>query len=206
VPLRGTPPRRRADVWLALGAGLAYAGLGVLCAGGPPAWERRLFLRVNRTGDSLPALRVPQQLGIPWTLPVTALAALLLGRPRLALAAGLALPVEKALEVGVKKVAGRPRPAQVMYAELHDDAPADGPSYPSGHTAIATCAAMLVTPYLPSGARPYARWAFAAATGLTGCARVHQGAHLPLDVVGGALLGTGAGALLRYMVAPASHG
>ena len=145
---------------------------------------------------------MPQQLGTPWTLPATALLALLLGRPRLALAAGLALPVEKALEVGVKKVARRPRPARVLYAELHDDAPVDGPSYPSGHTAIATCAAMLVTPYLPAEVRPYARGAFAGTAALTGYTRVHQGAHLPLDVVGGVLLGTGAGALLRYLVAP----
>ena len=199
-PARRPGRRRRADAWLALGAGLAYVGLGVLCAAVPPGWERRLLHRVQRTGGSLSALRVPQQLGTPWMLPVTALAAVLAGRPRLALAAGLALPLEKGLEVGVKKVARRPRPAQVMYAELHDDAPADGPSYPSGHTAIATCAAILVTPYLPAAARPCARCAFAVAAGLTGYTRVHQGAHLPLDVVGGALLGTGAGGLLRYVV------
>ena len=70
-------------------------------------------------------------------------------RPHLMVAAGLALPVEKGLEVGVKKVVNRRRPAQVLEPNLHDDAPTDGPSYPSGHAAIATCGVVLAAPYLP---------------------------------------------------------
>jgi len=80
-------------------------------------------------------------------------------------------------------------------AELHDDAPTEGGSYPSGHAAIAACAALLTAPYLP-------RWSIAAlvsAVGATTFTRVHQGAHFPLDALGGVLMGVSAGALLCYV-------
>ena len=65
----------------------------------------------------------------------------LLRRPHLAVSAALALPLEKGLEVGVKELVRRRRPAEVLDATLHDDAPTEGGSYPSGHAAIAACAA-----------------------------------------------------------------
>jgi undecaprenyl-diphosphatase len=97
--------------------------------------------------------------------------------------------------VGVKLMFERRRPAQVLDAELHDDAPAEGGSYPSGHAAIAACAAWLVAAHLP-------RWtvgALVTAVGATTFTRVHQGAHFPLDAVGGVLMGVSAGAVLTYI-------
>jgi undecaprenyl-diphosphatase len=96
-------------------------------------------------------LRVPLQLGTPWILPGLALGALAARRAHLALVAACALPVEKGLEVGLKKILNRPRPAQGdPDAVMHDDAPEEGPSYPSGHAAIASTAVFAGSPYLPS--------------------------------------------------------
>jgi membrane-associated phospholipid phosphatase len=102
--------------------------------------------------------------------------------------------VEKALEVGVKKVTDRRRPAKdVPDARLRDDAPTDGPSYPSGHAGIAYAAVTLAAPYLP----PLGTTAVATAATLATVTRIHQGAHFPLDAVGGALLGVAVGSGLN---------
>ena len=182
---------------LAMTAGLADLGLGPIAARDPRRWECAAFRAANHdVGGSLPVLRVPQQLGRPGCCPRWARSGSLPGGRTLAAAAGLAVPVEKAFEVGVMKIIQRRRPAQVLATELHDDAPTEGPSYPSGHAALATCAAVLAAAYLPG----YAADGFALAAGLTSFARVHQGAHFPLDAVGGVFLGVGVGAALTYVV------
>ncbi|HET6561603.1 MAG TPA: phosphatase PAP2 family protein [Marmoricola sp.] len=113
-------------------------------------------------------------------------AACWLRRPHLVLVAGCALPLEKALEVGLQKIFDRKRPAQTdPDVRLRDDAPTDGPSYPSGHAAIATAAVLSLAPYVP---RPVVA-AGAAVAGSTSAVRIRQGAHFPMDAVGGVLLG-----------------
>lgn len=191
-------PSRDTSVRLAApAAALAgYVALGVQHRLAPGPREAKLFWRAN--GRPVRVLRAPQQLGTPWVLPGTAALAWAVGRRRLAVAAGLALPVEKGLEVGLKKLTVRPRPAKVWSGvHLRDDAPDEGPSYPSGHVAIATALAVLVSRDLSVAAR----CALAAVTaGTVGWARVEQGAHLPMDVVGGALLGTAVGTGLTALV------
>ena len=187
--------RRKADGWLALTAGAGYVALVPLTVLDPKRLERLAFLAVNGSTGAVPVLRLPQQLGTPWILPGMAVFGFFTHRPNLAVSAALALPLEKGLEVGVKLLFERRRPAQVVDAELHDDAPTEGGSYPSGHAAIAACAALLTAPYLP-------RWSIAAlvsAVGATTFTRVHQGAHFPLDALGGVLMGVSAGALLCYV-------
>ena len=63
--------------------------------------------------------------------------------------------------------------------------PSLGSGYLSGHTALAVAMAVVLTPYLGRGGR-WAVWILAVIVGL---ARMYAGAHLPLDVVGGAALG-----------------
>jgi membrane-associated phospholipid phosphatase len=199
MPISLRSPARPSDtMWsvrdrrLALAAGTAYVALGAMVRNGSSG-DSRVFGALNHHSSSQPALRAPQQLGTPWTLPLLGLVGFWTRRPHLALWGAAALPLEKAGEVGLKKVLGRLRPARVdPRTQLHDDAPTDGPSYPSGHAAIATLAVLLPAPYLP---RPAVGLAAAAAAG-TGVARIQQGAHFPLDAVGGVFLaGTVAGVL-----------
>lgn len=157
-------------------------------AGRPGRREQALFARVNARGEAR-WLRGPQQWGTPWTLPAVALMALLRRRPRQAALALGCLPVVKGVEVATKTVRPRPRPLYVQPTTLRDDAPVEGGSMPSGHAAIAACAAVLLAPLVP---RPVAT-AAAGVTLLSAWTRVHQGAHEPADVVAGLMLGAGLG-------------
>ncbi|NPD04889.1 phosphatase PAP2 family protein [Nocardioides sp. zg-1308] len=190
-----TQPRIRERDAVSCAAGLAVTALASTVARRHPAPDRWLFALVNDHGEARP-FRVLQQLGTPWVLPGTAVVAALAGRRRLALASALALPLEKALEVSIKKVRPAPRPLYVQPTVLRDDAPVEGGSFPSGHAAIAFAAAALVAPDLPSRARPAVLGAAAAAA----VVRIGQGAHHPVDAVGGAALGVAVAAGLRSLV------
>jgi membrane-associated phospholipid phosphatase len=172
----------------ALGCLMTYAALAVRYSGPASRRERALFERINSRGEHR-WLRLPQQWGTPWTLPLVALLAIGRGRVRVALAALACLPVEKAIEVTTKRWRKRPRPVYVQATALRDDAPVEGGSMPSGHSAIAACGTVLMASTLPA---PIAV-AAAAATVLTAWTRVHQGAHEPADVIAGLVLGTGIG-------------
>lgn len=188
---RRAEDRRRAQLTAA-----GYLALAAFAGGSADRWERESFREVNGESGLMPVLRVPQQLGTPWVLPSMALVGFQTHRSHLAVSAALALPVEKALEVGVKKVTVRTRPAKdVPDSELRDDAPTHGPSYPSGHAAIAFAAVTLAAPYLPT----LGTAALASAASLATLARVYQGAHFPLDAVGGALLGVAVGSGLNFV-------
>jgi membrane-associated phospholipid phosphatase len=185
---------RRAGITAVIVSGAGYLAAAAAARGVPERAERRLFLAVNGPRDRV-LLRVPQQLGTPWVLPGVAAIAFTLGRRRLGAAAVLALPVEKGCEVLTKEIVARPRPGRVLPTDLHDDAPTDGASYPSGHAAIASCAVVLVAPYLPTVV--LAPLCLAAA--VTAGTRIHQGAHFPLDAAGGVLLGIAIGSATTTM-------
>jgi undecaprenyl-diphosphatase len=93
----------------------------------------------------------------------------------------------------VKPLARRGRPAHTVdVARILGRAQA-GLGYPSGHAAVAAATAALVVPRLPP---PWGAlgggWALA-----VGPLRTYVGAHLPLDVVGGAALGVAIGTAAR---------
>jgi membrane-associated phospholipid phosphatase len=194
LPLRCRHGRSRDAAVCA--AALTATGLVSTVAGRHPAADRRLFAAINHHADEPTLLRVLQQAGTPWVLPSMAILATLGGRRRLALAAALALPVEKALEVGIKKARPVPRPLYVEPTVLRDDAPVEGESFPSGHAAIAFAAATLLVPYVAPAARPLVL-ATAAATAIV---RISQGAHHPIDAAGGAALGVAVGTGLTGLV------
>ena len=85
----------------------------------------------------------------------------------------------------MKRRVGRDRPVRIVDDVQVRSNEERGLGFPSGHAAVAFCLATLVAPGLPKPARPFA-WGVAAAVA---AGRVYVGAHLPLDVVGGAALG-----------------
>lgn len=201
-PDRPSGRRRTGDIRLAAAAGAGYLALGALAARTARPWERKTFHRMNHDAGHVPLLRLPQQMGTPWVLPALGVFGFQTHRPHLAVSASLALPVEKAMEVAVKKVTQRRRPAKVQAdARLRDDAPTSGPSYPSGHAGIAYAAVVLVAPYVPRSVTALLAGTATAAT----VTRVHQGAHYPLDAVGGVFLGVSVGSVLNAVFGVPGH-
>lgn len=166
----------------------AYAVVATRAPAAPERQERAVFARINGLDDR-PWLRLPQQWGTPWTLPAVAVVAAVRREPRSAAMALASLPVVKGIEVATKKLRPRPRPLYVQPTTLRDDAPVEGGSMPSGHAALAACGSLLLAPLVP---RPVAVL-MAGVAGLSALTRIHQGAHEPVDVVAGLLLGSGVG-------------
>jgi membrane-associated phospholipid phosphatase len=71
-----------------------------------------------------------------------------------------------------------------------------GLAFPATHVAVAAAMATVAAPYL---SRPNRRLAWIG-VGAIGIARIYVGAHFPIDVVGGAAVGWGAGSLFHLIV------
>lgn len=88
----------------------------------------------------------------------------------------------------IKPLVDRPRPYQEHF-DLKlalNGVGGDSPSFPSSHAGI--CFALAVC--LGAGERVGVRMGLLSAAGLVGLLRVYGGAHYPLDVLGGAALGS----------------
>lgn len=181
---------------MALAGGTLLVG-GLLARGGVPAVERDVFEAVNGLPSWLYEPIWPlMQLG---SLPGGLLVAAALGlatrrRTVLAIAAGAVTGTWLAAKL-VKEVVQRERPfgSGIETVFVRDDSIGFG--YASGHTAVAFAAYTVAAPHLRPGWRPVA-------LGLAvfvGLARIYSGAHLPLDVVGGAGLGVILGEAFRVV-------
>ena len=148
--------------------------------------EQRAFRLVNNLPDRLYVPTWPvMQLGALAAAPVTAAAALAAGNRTLAgrlLAGGT---VAWASAKAVKRVVRRGRPMALLPGVHTRGREATGLGYLSGHTAVATALTGAAWPYLDRRGR---RAAVALAS-VVGVSRIYVGAHLPLDVAGGAALG-----------------
>ncbi|HLM63411.1 MAG TPA: phosphatase PAP2 family protein [Acidimicrobiales bacterium] len=150
-------------------------------------WEVRVFDIVN----GLPgAWRWPvwpvMQLGNFWMVVAGGIGVYAFTRrARPALAASSAVLLGWVVAKVVKHAVQRGRPEDLLEQVQLREAGVHGRGYVSGHTTTAFALATVVTPLLPGRWR-VAPYALASAVGL---ARIYYGAHLPLDVVGGAGLG-----------------
>jgi glycosyltransferase 2 family protein len=183
--------RHPGDVLRVLVGGLVVAA-GALAAyrGHVFAFDANLFRLVNQLPDALgrPLLAM-MQLGAVAAVPVMAAVALAARRPRLARDLALSGGLAWALARVVKDLIGRERPVALLHGVV-ERAVATGLGYPSGHVAVAAAMATAAGPWLPRPARRAAWWV----VWLVALGRMYAGAHLPLDVVGGAALGWAVGA------------
>jgi undecaprenyl-diphosphatase len=114
----------------------------------------------------------------------------------LAAASATATVLKLVLERAVKAVVVRHRPGTTVEgAVLRGNVPSTGQSFVSGHATMVTALATVVSPYTP-GRWKVLPWSAAA---LVCVARVYSGAHNPLDVIGGAGLGSAIGGATNLM-------
>ena len=167
--------------------------------------ETAVFRLVNGLalpGWTWPGVWLVMQLGVIGAVPLVAVVALATRHLRLALDAVLAAGSIYLIAKVIKQFVQRGRPDSLLEKVHILGEPAGGLGYVSGHSAVAVALATVASPYLGRRARRVA-WALAAAVCLT---RMYVGAHLPLDVLGGAALGWAAGALVHLVIgAPESR-
>jgi membrane-associated phospholipid phosphatase len=148
--------------------------------------EDRAFRAVNDLPDWLhPPAWVVMQLGSLGAAPATAGVAYLAGDRRLAIRLATGGMAAWALAKGVKRVIRRGRPNTVLGQVRCRGPEASGLGYLSGHAAVSTALILVAAPRL--GRRT--RWLAFGVAPLVGLSRIYVGAHLPLDIVGGASLG-----------------
>lgn len=172
---------------------LAVSSIGA--AGGVVSgFERDTFRLLNRLPDAFdPLVRVVTQVGWIGAVGFVTAGALVTRRRGLALDVALAGSAAWLLAKVVKDVAHRGRPGVLLDEVVLRGVPATGHGFVSGHAAVAAALATVVGVHL---SRP-ARRSLWVVVWLVAAARVYSGAHLPLDVVGGAALGWAAGAAVH---------
>jgi undecaprenyl-diphosphatase len=205
---RATPPagptgcshsyaRHPGDVVRAVLGGLALMGTGIAARHkGLSRAEADAFRLVNDLPGALETpLVVAMQAGSLAAVPVTGAVALAARRPRLArdlvMAGGSAYVLAKV----AKAVVGRDRPGSLLDHVLFRGATETGLGFPSGHVAVAAALATAAGPHLSRTSRR-ATWGVVVVVAV---ARMYVGAHLPVDVVGGAALGWLVGAAVHLL-------
>ena len=161
--------------------------------------EVDVFHAINGLPDAFNVpLSAVMQLGNFFVVPIIAAGALIWRRYRLAFdfafAGSSAWLIAKVIKTSVE----RGRPLELLSDVVTRGHPGTGYGYISGHAAVAAALAAVVTPYVDR------RWGILiwALALIVGFARIYVGAHLPLDVVGGAAMGWAVGSLVHFLLGP----
>ncbi len=181
------------DVRLVVGlAGVALSGLAVHDHSIGHR-EAAAFRAVNDLPDALfPPAWLLMQAGTLAAGPLAGAAALAAGRPRLAVRLALGGVGSWAMSKVIKRVYRRPRPSSLVEGARSRGKEAAGLGYVSGHAGVAV--ALGVAAFGELG--PAARLGTLVAVPTVGLCRIYVGAHLPLDVVGGAAMGLAVDAIV----------
>ncbi len=179
--------RRLRDVVLLVCGASGFAVTAIIASrDGIDERERALFHAVNDL-SGLPhrAVWVPMQYGTFGT--VFAVAGVAMAKRRQRLAAGLLLGGTSAyvLAKATKRSVGRGRPANELEGVTIRGKEEGDLGFPSGHAAVSAALTTAAAPFVPTPVRALA----AGLAAFVSFARVHVGAHLPLDVAGGACMG-----------------
>jgi membrane-associated phospholipid phosphatase len=190
--------RRRLDVVLMLAGVAVLVTSAFLARSGVYEWEVTIFQAINGLPGSLrPFLWVLNQYGTAVTIPVATAAALLFRRWLLAVslaASGMAVYV---LAKVIKEYVARGRPAVLVGGVVEREIFSPGSlGYPSGHAAVAWAITLIVLPYV---GQPWRIAAIVLAVAVP-IARMYVGAHVPLDLLGGAGLGVAVSSFLNVLV------
>jgi membrane-associated phospholipid phosphatase len=197
-PLRRRRHRRAADA-IALIAG---AVVFVVAAGlvGPvdsvSLPEAEVFRGINGLPDAIaPPIEAVMLLGTLLAIPIVAALCLLARRFLMAVSVASAGIVAYLCVKLAKVWIGEPRPKAIL-SNVHVRDSIGGLGFPSGHAAVSAAICVAALPYLPSRWRPVA----ILVPIVVAFARIYVGAHLPLDVVGGAGIGVAVGSLVHLMI------
>jgi membrane-associated phospholipid phosphatase len=195
----GQPIRRRPTdlIWLVGGTAVLLLCAQPVHVDRVEPLEADAFRLINDLPSlPFPLVWVPMQLGNFLVVPIAVLVALAFRRWRLALGLGLAGAGVYVLAKVVKRFVERGRPSDVLDDVIVRGAAPHGLGYVSGHIAVVTALTFVAWPWLPR----WGRWAAGAAAVAVFLTRIYVGAHLPLDMVGGAGLGLAVGALVRLLL------
>jgi len=155
------------------------------------AWDERVLQRISAASFPQPLellLLVATYVGYGYVWAALALALIVFGAPvdQRNVLVGLGVTIVVVLFCqGVKVLVARPRPKFVRRGFHHQFLTTS--SFPSNHTAMAFAMAYLVTQLYPAWYNVALLYLLAF---LIGFSRVHLREHYPLDVLGGAALGT----------------
>ncbi len=184
--------------WAVVAVGVGVLAVSWYLARGErlPDGERQVFRAVNDQSHAFYKVVWPvMQLGsLAGGIGVAVVAGLLTGELAVALVAGATVVVTWLVAKAVKSLVGRGRPSAYLEDSVRREQ-ASGLGFVSGHAAVAFGLATALAPVLPPWGEVLA---LLLATGI-GAARLYVGAHLPLDVVGGAGIGVATGTVMAIV-------
>ncbi len=179
--------RRSLDAVLVLAGAAVLVASTILSRRGVYGWEVAIFQVINDLPGALrPFLWVMNQYGTIVIIPVAAVLALVFRKWVLAASLAISGVAVYWLANVIKEFVSRGRPATLVAGVAEREVFAPGSfGYPSGHAAVAWAITIIVLAYL---GRPWQILAIVLASVVPLC-RIYVGAHLPLDLIGGAALG-----------------
>ena len=159
-------------------------------------WERTAFHAANDLSRlDYRAVWILMQYGTFATVPALAGVAFARKRPRLGVDMLLAGTSAYVLAKMAKRCVGRGRPSSELEDVTIQGKEEGDLGFPSGHAAVSAALTTAAAPFVPRPVRVVA----AGLAAFVSFARIHVGAHLPLDVIGGAFMGVAIGSAVNVV-------